>query len=433
MDALLLAAAQSRSSCGRRQRRCAAYVEARGASSCLAAGLRASCRASSLAHPGLLSSVPPLPPVAHLAMTFVGGAGWGATRGAPRLFSPRFSREEAGPGVEEWTSVRRRDVSVGTSPHLCAPPPPLCSTIPAASVPRDPGGCTDSYVAGAGAGVRDELGRRRWLRRPISTQPCRAAWPRPCPFPGLGSPGSPNSQPLVGQAPDAFALTTTAGGAEDADNDEGGVIGTSVRPDGAVRTAESVLLVGQTEALIAHGLRRLPGTRLRCVVPWKADRVSSACATGERVPAVERAGGPRAAGVDDARRAHARRRPPVPPGASLHLPRARQDDPRRGRRPDTGMMAAGMIPGGWAGCVYAAAAPVYAEQAPPPTELGGYVSLGASPAAPPGAPPAGARSLGPDRRPPAPRASAPVRCVRLPPPPPPPPSPHLHLRPRARR
>ena len=36
--------------------------------------------------------------------------------------------------------------------------------------------------------------------------------------------GSPNSQPLVGQAPDAFALTTTAGGAEDAENDEGAVV-----------------------------------------------------------------------------------------------------------------------------------------------------------------------------------------------------------------
>ena len=36
--------------------------------------------------------------------------------------------------------------------------------------------------------------------------------------------GSPNSQPLVGQAPDAFALTTTAGRAEDAENDEGAVV-----------------------------------------------------------------------------------------------------------------------------------------------------------------------------------------------------------------
>ena len=62
-----------------------------------------------------------------------------------------------------------------------------------------------------------------------------------------------------------------------------------------------------------------------------------------------------------------------------------------------GMMAAGMIPGGMG--VYAAAAPVYAEQAAPPPELGGYVSLGAS------APAAAAGSVPLD--PAAPTASAP--------------------------
>ena len=58
----------------------AAYVEARGGTGCLVAGLAAGLwavpRKLEHTHPGLLASVPPMPPVA--LADFVTGAGWGS-------------------------------------------------------------------------------------------------------------------------------------------------------------------------------------------------------------------------------------------------------------------------------------------------------------------------------------------------------------------
>ena len=216
--------------------------------------------------------------------------------------------------------------------------------------------------------------------------------------------GSPNSQPLVGQAPDAFALTTTAGRAEDAENDEGAVVEPPFDPMAPAVPQNQFYSSGERKrsraACVGCHERKLRcvmlmgGSCEQCVRNWRTcvPRVERKRGRPRAPPVSMMHGGPMYSGVNPYHQALPYY-PPFPGVAPGMIPGA-----AAGMIP--GMMAAGMIPGGMGGMgVYAAAAPVYAEQAAPPPELGGYVSLGAS------APAAAAGSVPLD--PAAPTASAP--------------------------